>query len=122
MWDFDINLSFNILERIPNLIEMVLYSFIRVLSDNPNLLIGSPTNDAQLSYLEFFKIKSIYYSEDIMNKYLKNDFFGKLLKDNLRIKHNFDNYLFQENYNAFTNTKKWEKNLNSKGYFCPYIA
>ena len=122
MWYYHVNLSFNLIDRIPNLMEMLLYSCIRVITNSPNLLISSPILDYQLSYLKFFKVKSLYYSEDIMNKYFKNDYFGYLLINNLRINYNYDNYLFQETFDVFTNTKIWEKKLNSNGYFCIYTG
>ena len=122
MWDFNVYLSINILERIPNIMEMILYASLVVITDNRNLLKGSPFNNNQISYLKYFKSKSLYYSENIMNKYLRNDFFGELLRDNLKNNHIFNNYLFQETYDAFVNTKIWEKNLNLQGAFCAYAG
>ena len=119
-WKFSINLSMNILERIPKLMEMLIYACITVMSNNQNVMKGSPSNDNQANYLTDFKINSLYYSDDIMNKYFKNTFFGELLRDNYRINYNFNNYLFQKKNNIFFNTKYWENHLNTGGYFCIY--
>jgi hypothetical protein len=120
-WKYSINLSMNILERIPKLMEMLVYACITVVSNNQNVLKVS-SNDSQAKYLTYFKVNSLYYSDDIMNKYFKNTFFGKLLRDNYRINYNFNNYLFQEKNNIFINTKYWENLLNIGGYFCIYAT
>jgi hypothetical protein len=120
-WKYSINLSMNILERIPKLMEMLVYACIAVVSNNQNVLKVS-SNDSQAKYLTYFKVNSLYYSDDIMNKYFKNTFFGKLLRDNYRINYNFNNYLFQEKNNIFINTKYWENLLNIGGHFCIYAT
>ena len=112
----------NILERIPKLMEMLIYSCITVITNNQNAIKGSPENDNQPKYLTYFKVNSLYYSDDIMNKYFKNNFFGELLRDNYRLNYNYNNYLFQEKNNIFINTKHWEKLLNTGGYFCIYAT
>jgi hypothetical protein len=109
----------NILERIPKLMELLVYSCITVMSNNQNVMKVS-SNDNQANYLTYFQVNSLYYSDDIMNKYFKNTFFGELLRDNYRINYNFNNYLFQEKNNIFINTKYWENLLNIGGYFCIY--
>ena len=96
IWKNSINLSMNILERIPKLMEILIYSCITVISNNQNVIKGSPENDNQPKYMTYFKVNSLYYSDDIMNKYFKNNFFGELLRDNYRINYNYNNYLFQE--------------------------
>ena len=120
-WKYSINLSMNILERIPKLMEMLVYACITVMSNNQNIMKAS-SNDNQPKYLTFFKVNSLYYSDDIMNKYFKNTFFGELLRDNYRINYNFNNYLSQEKNNIFINTKYWENLLNTGGYFCLYAT
>ena len=122
IWSFSINLSLNILERIPRLMGLLIYSFITVITNNPNKISGSPFKKNQPNYLTYFKMNSLYYSEDIMNKYFKNLYFGELLRDNLRINHNFNNYLYQETNNIFSQTKYWESLLNTGGYFCIYSS
>jgi hypothetical protein len=112
----------NILERIPKLMEMLIYSCITVMANNQNIIKGSPSNDNQPKYISYFKVYSLYYSDDIMNKYFKNDFFGELLRDIYRINYNYNNYLFQEKNNIFINTNHWEKLLNIEGYFCIYAS
>ena len=67
-------------------------------------------------------MNSLYYSEDIDNKYFKNNYFGELLRDNLRINYNFNNYLFLEKNNIFKNTKNWEILLSGEGDFCIYSS
>jgi hypothetical protein len=119
-WKYSINLSMNILERIPKLMEMLIYSCITVITNNQHAIKGSPANDNQPKYLTYFKVNSLYYSDDIMNKYFKNNFFGELLRDNYRLNYNYNNYLFQEKNNIFINTNLWEKLLNIEGYFCIY--
>ena len=118
-WKYSINLSMNILERIPKLMEMLVYACITVMSNNQNVMKAS-SNDNQPKYLTYFEVNSLYYSDDIMNKYFKNTFFGELLRDNYRINYNFNNYLSQEKNNIFINTKYWENLLNTGGYFCIY--
>jgi len=118
-WKFSINLSMNILERVPRLMEMLIYACIAIICNNPNVKKAS-LDDSQAKYLTDFKVNSLYYSDDILNKYFKNTFFGELLRDNYRINYNFNNYLFQEKNNIFINTKYWENRLNAGGYFCIY--
>ena len=118
IFKYSINLSMNILERIPNLMGILIYSCLTIITGNENLVRPELVNYNQSKYLTYFKTNSLYYSEDIMNKYFKNKYFGKLLKDTLRINYNFDNYLFQETNDIFGNTKEWEKTLNIKEYFC----
>ena len=118
-WKYSINLSMNILERIPKLMEMLVYACITVMSNNQNVMKVS-SNNYQPKYLTYFKVNSLYYSDDIMNKYFNNTFFGELLRDNYRINYNFNNYLSQEKNNIFINTKYWENLLNTGGYFCIY--
>ena len=118
IFKYSINLSMNILERIPNLMGILIYSCLTIITGNENLVPGEFVNYNQSNYLTYFKTNSLYYSEDIMNKYFKNKYFGKLLKDTLRINYNFNNYLFQETNDIFANTKEWEKTLNIKEYFC----
>ena len=122
IWRYSINLSLNILERIPRLMELLIYSCITVISNNQTIIEGSPYKDNQPKYLTYFKVNSLYYSDDTMNKYFKNSFFGELLRDNLRIDYNFNNYLSQEKNNIFKNTKHWENLLSTSGYFCIYAA
>ena len=119
---YSVNLSMNILERIPRLMGLLIYACLTIIRNDEYLMEGSPYNDNQSKFLSYFKADSLYYSEDIMNKYFKNKYFGELLRDNLRINFNFNNYLFQENNNIFTNTKKWEELLRTGDYFCIYAA
>ena len=108
----------NVLERIPRLMDMLIYACLTVINNNDNLLKGNPFNENQSKYLTYFKTNSLYYSEEMMHKYFENKYFGELIRDNLRISYNLDNYLFQENENIFTNTKEWELELRKSGYFC----
>jgi hypothetical protein len=112
----------NILERIPKLMEMLIYSCIIVITNNQNIIKGSPENDNQPKYLTYFKENSLYYSDDIMNKYFKNDFFRELLRDSYRINYNYNNYLFLEEDNIFFNVIHWENIFNKGGYFCIYAS
>ena len=115
---YSTNLSMNILERIPRLMGLVIYSCISVIVGNANLMKGSPKNYNQSNYLTYFEINSMYYSEDLINKYFQDNYFGELLIDILRINYNFDNYFFQGKNNVFPNTKKWEELLRINGYYC----
>ena len=119
---YSVNLSMNILERIPRLMGLLIYACFTIIRNDEYLMEGSPYNDNQSKFLSYFKVDSLYYSEDIMNKYFKNKYFGELLRDNLRINFNFNNYLFQDNNNIFTNTKEWEELLRTSDYFCIYAA
>ena len=122
IWKFSINLSMNIMERIPKLVVMVLYACMTVISNNKNFIQLSSFGDSQLNYLTYFELNSLYYSEDIMNRYLKDNFFGQLLKDNLRINYNLATYLHQEENNMFKITRDMDKKLNKAGYFCIYAG
>lgn len=122
IWKFSINLSMNIMERIPKLVVMVLYACMTVISNNKNFIQLSSFGDSQLNYLTYFELNSLYYSEDIMNRYLKDNFFGQLLKDNLRINYNLATYLHQEENNMFKVTRDMDKKLNKAGYFCIYAG
>ena len=120
-WNYSTNLLMNILEKIPKLTGMVLYACITVISNNLNI-IKAPKNGMKnpLKYLDYFDAKSLYYSEDIMNKYFNNNYFGILLKNNLRINFNLENYLMPND--IFINTKYWDTHLNIPGYFCIYVV
>ena len=117
-WKYSINLSMNVLERIPNLMALLIYASLSVIRNKLNILEGSPYNDNQSEYLKYFTANSLYYSKDIMDKYFNKSYFGELLRDNLRINYNFNSYLFQETDNMFTNTIKWESLLRISGYYC----
>ena len=118
IWKNSIYLSMNILERIPKLMELVIFACVNVISNNKRKNILNKVN--QLKYLTYFKANSLYYSEDIINKYFQNNYFGELLKDNFRLNYNLNNYLFQEEHNIFKNTKDMEIKLNIEGMFCIY--
>jgi hypothetical protein len=116
--NYSINLSMNILERVPRLMGTLIYLCFTIIRNDEYLMKGSPFIDNQAKYLSYFEAESSYYSEDIMNRYFKNKYFGVLLRDNLRINYNFNNYLFQDDNNIFTNTKEWEILLRKSDYFC----
>ena len=118
IWKYSIYLSMNLLERVPKLMGMLIYACLTIISGDDNSITGSPFTDPQSKYLSYFQANSLYYSEDVMNKYFKNKYFGVLLRDNLRINYNYNNYLFQETNDIFTNTKVWENQLNEAGNFC----
>ena len=122
IWQFSINLSMNILERNPRLMAMLIYSCIAIILNDPDIIKGSPLNDNQPNFMKFFEVNSLYYSEDIMNKYFKENYFGELLRDILRINYNINNYLSQGTNNIFKMTRYWESLFNKKGYFCIYGA
>jgi hypothetical protein len=108
----------NILERIPKIMAMLIYSCLTVIRGQINLISGSPYNNNQPKFFKYFEVTSSYYSKDIMDNYLSNNYFGEILRDTLRINYNFNSYLFQETNNIFTNTRKWELLLRTKDYFC----
>ena len=74
----------NILERVPRIMELVLYSTITVILNQTTLI---PNNNHQSHYLQYFTINSLYYSEEMIQKYFPNNFYGQLLKDNLKLKY-----------------------------------
>ena len=76
----------NILERVPRIMELVLYSTISILVNKTDLLL---LDNHQSSYLQYFKISSLYYSEELLNKYFQNNLYGQILKDNLKLKYNY---------------------------------
>ena len=117
-WENSINMLMNILERVPRLIGMVLYSCINVITNNLYSIKKSQIENNQSKYLKYFQVNSLYYSEDIINKYFNNSYFGILLKDNLRINYNLENYLLSND--NFIRTRNWEIFLNKREYFCIY--
>ena len=120
-WNLSINLSMNIMEGNPNLMSMLIYVCLSIISQNKNLIEGSAFKDNQANYLKYFKVDSLYYSKDIINKYFINNYFGELIRDNLRINYNIDNYLPQ-NVNNFENTIKWMTILTAGGDYCTYAT
>ena len=118
IWRYSVNLSMNILERIPRLMGLLIYASYSIINNKEDLMKGNPYDDNQSIYLKYFEATSPYYSEEIMKKYFKNKYFGLLLRDSLRINYNLENYLFQENDNIFSLTKEWELLLRESGYFC----
>ena len=114
-YDFSINLSMNILERTPRIMELVLYSTITVLINRTTTLIQNVEH--QSPYLKYFSIDSLYYSEEMLQKFFQGNFYGQLLKDNLKLKYNLENYLYNK-YSTFKNVQYWETMLNSIGDFC----
>lgn len=102
--------------------SLLICSMKTVISNNPNQIRITESNNNKPKYLTYFKSNSLYYSEDIMTKYFNNIFFGELLKNCFRINYNFNNYLFQEENNIFSLTKYYEILLNKGGYFCIYAS
>ena len=119
-WNYSTNLLMNILDKIPRLTGTILYACISVLSNNLTIIEISQNDSSNSEYLYYFKANSLYYSEDMMNKYFHNNFFGELLKNNLRINYNLENYLTTNE--IFVNTKYWDAHLNKPGYFCIYVV
>jgi len=115
-YDFSINISMNILERVPRLMELVLYSTITVLLNRTTDIIDYDNH--QSPYLQYFTIDSLYYSEEMLQKYFKDNIYGQLLKDNLKLKYNLENYLYNNQYSLFKNVQCWETMLNTVGDFC----
>ena len=114
-YSFSINLSMNILERVPRIMELLLYPTITIVLNQTDLI--APTGH-QSPYLEYFVIESIYYSEDLIATYFKKSLFGEILKDNLKLKYNLENYLYDNKFSLFKNVQSWEKKLNKFGDFC----
>ena len=119
-WNNGVNLTFNILEVIPQMMGVVIYSSLSIIMNNVNLIKVSEFGIDEPKYLKNYKVNSLYYSEDIMEKYFKNLYYGKLLRDNLRINYILDNYLQVSNF--FTNVNKWGILLNKAGYYCIYAS
>ena len=114
-YEFSINLAMNILERFPRITELVLYSTISTLLNRTDLLL--PTGH-QSPYLSYFKIDSLYYSEEMLKTYFQQNLFGQILKDNLKLKYNLENYLYNNKYSLFETVQYWENMLNTIGDFC----
>ena len=114
-YEFAINLSMNILERVPKITELVFYSTISVLSNSTRL---TEVSERQPQYLEYFKIDSLYYSEEMLKTFFPGNAFGQLLKSNLKLKYNLENYLYNNKYSLFQNVQYWEAMLNTMGEFC----
>ena len=114
-YNFAINLAMNILERVPRITELVLYSTVTTILNKTDLIL--PTKH-QSPYLEYFKIDSLYYSEEMMNTFFQKNLYGQILKDNLKLKYNLENYLYENKYSLFKNVQYWEKMMNKIGDFC----
>ena len=119
VWNFTINLSMNILERIPSLMGIIIYASLSIIIRDFNIL-DSYLLAKQQNYMTYFKADTLYYSEDIINKYFSKSYFGVYLKNNLRISYNLDNYLMKNK--NLKNILKWETLLNTKGNFCLYSS
>ena len=118
-YDFSINLAMNILERVPRIMELVLYSSISTILNKTDLIL--PTNH-QSHYLEYFKIDALYYSEEMIQTFFQKSLYGQILKDNLKLKYNLENYLYENKYSIFKNVQYWEAMLNKIGDFCINLA
>ena len=118
-YDFSINLAMNILERVPRIMELVLYSSISTILNKTDLIL--PTNH-QSPYLEYFKIDALYYSEEMLQTFFQQNLYGQILKDNLKLKYNLENYLYENKYSLFQNVQYWETMLNKIGDFCVNLA
>ena len=105
-YDFSINLSMNILERVPRIMELVLYSTITLLLNRTTNIIDR--NNHQSPYLE-------YFTKEMLQKYFTDNIYGQLLKDNLKLKYNLENYLYNNQYSLFKNVQYWETMLNTVG-------
>ena len=114
-YKFSINLAMNVLERVPRIMELVLYPSITILLNDTDLI--KPV-DHQSPYLEFFVIDSLYYSQELIDTFFKNSLYGQILKDNLKLKYNLENYLFDNKYSLFKKVQYWERKLNIIGEFC----
>jgi hypothetical protein len=106
----------NILERVPRIMELVLYSTITVILNRTTIFFAN--EDHQSPYLQYFTIDSLYYSEEMLQKYFKDNIYGQLLKDNLKLKYNLENYLYNNQYSLFKNVQYWEALLNNVGDLC----
>ena len=115
-YEFSINLSMNILERVPRIMELVLYSTITVILNRTTIFFAN--EDHQSPYLQYFTIDSLYYSEEMLQKYFKDNIYGQLLKDNLKLKYNLENYFYNNQYSLFKNVQYWEALLNNVGDLC----
>ena len=118
-YHFSINLSMNILERVPRIMELVLYSSISTILNETNLI---AIEGHQSPYLEYFKIDSLYYSEEMLKTFFEQNLYGQILKDNLKLKYNLENYLYDNKYSLFQNVQYWESMLNKIGEFCINLA
>ena len=114
-YKFSINLSMNILERVPRITELVLHSTISVLLNYSDSI---EISKSQSDYIKYFTIDSLYYSEEMMQKYFQNNSFSQILKDNLKLKYNLENYLYNNEYSLFQNVQNWETLFNTMGDFC----
>ena len=114
-YEFAINLSMNILERVPRIMELVLYSTITVILNQTNMI---PPDGHQSPYIKYFQIDSLYYSEEMIKAYFKDSLYGQILKDNLKLKYNLEYYLYNNKYSLFKNVQYWETLLNIIGDFC----
>ena len=117
-WNNSINLSMNVLERIPKMMSLLIYACLTLIKGNQYIIEGSPYNNNQADYIKYFKANSLYFSKDLMDKYFSDNYFGELLRDTMKINYNFNNFFFLETNNIFFNTKKWESLLRIGGYFC----
>ena len=119
-WNYGINITINLLEEIPQMLGMIIYTCLSIIMNRINLIEGSIHTIDQPKHLKMFEANSLYYSEHIMEIYFNNSYYGKLLRDNLRINYNLENYLKIKNF--FSNTIDWVNLLNTKGYFCIYAS
>ena len=120
-WDFCVDLSSNILEQIPKLMEFVFLSYASVIKGVDSIETGS-TWEMHIknlpSYIQYFYEPSNLIGKDLSEKYFNNSRYTELLVDNYLINENLQKYLFESKKNYFPNTKMWENLLGDTGMFC----
>ena len=119
-WEDSTNLSMNIFERIPKLMELLIFTFISVI--NNNLLSHGQTFEDYINnqrpFIKYFYDTSNTYGKDLIEKYFKNSSFVEFLLDSNAINDNINKYLYNDKHKVFVETVKWENLLGDTGKFC----
>ena len=119
-----ITLSINFLERIPKVIELILYSTYSVISGNTSVINNTNIDTYKDNkYLNFFDIKLNYENTTMIEK-LRNSYYSNLLTENLLIFENIKSFLNidETKFDELRNIKRAEESFNIKNQFLLYLS
>ena len=117
-------LSINFLERIPKVIELIIYSIYSVISGNTNVINNTNIDTYENNdYLNFYGIKLNYENTTMIEK-LRNSYYSNLLTENLLIFENIKSFLSidETKFDELRKIKRTEESFNIKNKFLLYLS
>ena len=117
-------LSINFLERIPKVIELIIYSTYSVISGNTSVINNTNIDTYKDNkYLNFFDIKLNYENTTMIEK-LRNSYYSNLLTENLLIFENIKSFLNidETKFDELRKIKRAEESFNIKNQFLLYLS